>query len=105
MSEAVLNEKCILLRALAGSCGRPYYSLGKIRGLNHHRTHNARCDLTSVLISRQTNVLTQIQCVCVEEDSASVLFKLAPTSCTVMSRSVVDSTSVILLNAYGYQRL
>jgi len=64
MSEAVLSEKCILLRAVAGSCGRPYYSPGKIRGLNHQRTHNARPDLTTVLILQQTNVLTQIQCVC-----------------------------------------
>jgi hypothetical protein len=62
MSEAVVNKKCILLLAVARSCGRPYCSPGKIRGLNHHPTHTARCDLTSVLISRQTNVLTQIQC-------------------------------------------
>jgi hypothetical protein len=89
MSEAVGNKKFIPIRAVAGCYGRPYCSPGKNRGLNHQPTHTARSGLTSVLISRQTNVLTQIQCVRVEEDSASILLKLEPTSYPLIWRSVL----------------
>jgi hypothetical protein len=88
MSEYVVNEIFIVAQDLAGSCGCPYCPPGTIQP---EPTPSEHCilDLSFDLISHQTKLLPQLQCL--EQVSAPILFKLKAQSYRIVAHLAMAS--------------